>query len=291
MAEPSDLGVYGLRLRGAELGPAVQGGAPASWPMVSLAVEPGDYPAGDAAHDAERCVLPLRDGLRTLVAERKAGTARLIGPPLDAEDLAHPYLAPVATVFARWHGREAFHGAGFVAAGHAFAVLGAREAGKSTLVAALAAAGVPIVADDMLVMDAAGVCRGPRSVDLRRRPPQEVLGDAVTRVVRKGERFRMGLPDQEPQVPLGGWFFLTRGEELRIERVDAASRLSILAKWRAWRERPSDPRLMLDLGGVPSWHVQAPQRWDALPDTIAALLQRAEQAVAEAGSTVTARPS
>ncbi len=273
MAEPSDLGVYGLRLRGGGLGPAIPGGAPADWPQVILEIEESTvYPAGEARHDDDHCVLPLRDDLRTLIADRAAGTARFVGPPLDPEDLAHPYLGAVATVFARWHGREAFHGAGFMVDGQAYALLGAPEAGKSTIVAALAARGVPIVADDMLVMDHAGVYRGPRSVDLRRPLPEHLLDPAELRIVRARGRHRMALPDQPPTVPLAGWVFLSPGDELQIDPVAAPERLKVLARWRAWRERPSDPRLMLDLAAVPSWHVRAPQRWDALEATLEALL-------------------
>lgn len=273
MVEPSDLGVYGLRLRGAGIGPAIPGGAPADWPQVQLAIEPSDtYPAAEAIHDDGRCVLPLRDGQRTLIADRAEGTARFVGPPLDPEDLAHPYLGPVATIFARWHGREAFHGAGFMVGGRAYALLGAPEAGKSTIVAALAAAGVPIVADDMLVMDEAGVYRGPRSVDLRRPLPDHLLDPARLRIVRGRARHRLALPDQPPTVPLAGWVFLSRGDALQVDPVAVPERLQLLAGWRAWRERPSDPRLMLDLAAVPSWHLRAPQRWEALGATLDALL-------------------
>lgn len=272
MSDPSDLGVYGLRLRGAGIGPAIPGGAPADWPEVQLSVEPGAYPAAEAMHDEKRCVLPLRDHARTLIADRAAGTARFIGPTLDPEDLAHPYLGPVATIFARWHGREAFHGAGYMVGGRAYALLGAPQAGKSTIVAALAASGVPIVADDMLVMDRAGVYRGPRSVDLRRPLPAHLVDPAQLRIVRGRARHRYALPDQPATVPLGGWVFLVPGDELRVDPVAAPERLQVLARWRAWRERPSDPRLMLDLAAAPSWIVRAPQRWNALEATLGTLI-------------------
>ncbi len=67
--------------------------------------------------------------------------------------------------------------------------------------------------------------------------------------------------------------FLSRGEALQIEPIAAPERLQVLAGWRAWRERPSDPRLMLELAPC-RWHMRAPQRWDALEATLAALLER-----------------
>jgi hypothetical protein len=277
----SDRGAYGLRFTGHDLSAAVISGAPADWPVVHLAVEPERDPQPEALHTDDACTIHLRDELRTLVATREPGAATLLGPPLSPDDLAHPYLGPIATVFARWHGREAFHGAGVMVDGQAIGILGAREAGKSTLVAALAGAGLPIVADDMLVIDEQGVCRGPRTIDLRRPLPAEFIGEAELRSVRGSQRQRLALPDQPPVVPFAGWVLLSPGDQLQIDAVDAPTRLTILARWRAWRERPSDPRLMFELGTLPCWRLHAPQRWDALPATIDAVVELGRAAAAK----------
>ncbi|HSP36896.1 MAG TPA: hypothetical protein VLR26_04000, partial [Frankiaceae bacterium] len=113
------------------------------------------------AMDAARNVLLLADG-RHLEMDRHAGTARFYGPPLEVDRLAHPYLAPVATTFNRWLGRETFHAGAFVVAGQAWVVAGVRTAGKSTLLAALADRGIPVLSDDITITDGTVAYAGPR---------------------------------------------------------------------------------------------------------------------------------
>ena len=83
----------------------------------------------------------LRGG--SLVLRREERVATFTTPfRISDEELAHPHLAPVGAIFALWAGRESLHAGAFVADGRAWGVLGTREAGKSTLLAALHAAGL-----------------------------------------------------------------------------------------------------------------------------------------------------
>ena len=84
-----------------------------------------------------RAVLGLPAG-RQLLLSRGEGTATFTGPRLSDDELVHPYLGAAASVFSRWGGREVFHAGAFVFGGLAWAVVGGREAGKSSLLAALA---------------------------------------------------------------------------------------------------------------------------------------------------------
>ena len=71
--------------------------------------------------------------------DRTAGRAVFAVPEaLSAEELVHPFLAPVAAVAAHWHGRESLHGGGFALGDRAWGIIGDRMGGKSSLLAALA---------------------------------------------------------------------------------------------------------------------------------------------------------
>jgi hypothetical protein len=166
--------VYGRRVRGlagvAELAPTAVTGP--DLPMITVTVSQTDSVAAPSPVplDADRCVRTLADG-RHLALDRRQGVATFFGSPLTADLLAHPYLGPVATTFNRWAGREAFHAGAFVVAARAWVVVVPRSAGKSTLLAALAGHGVPVVSDDILVTEAARAFTGPRCIDLRQPIP------------------------------------------------------------------------------------------------------------------------
>ncbi|SCL35425.1 hypothetical protein GA0070616_5224 [Micromonospora nigra] len=220
-------------------------------------------PPPPAPTDTQRGIRVLADG-RTLVVDRLRGTATFYGPALTPDVLAHPYLAPVATIFNRWAGRETFHSGAFVQGGRAWAVVGPRTAGKSSLLATLAARDVPVVADDILVVDGNHVYAGPRCVDLR----QPVPGTGQPgRLVRAGDRVRVALPPIEPRVPLGGWIFLRWGGAVELTRVPGSVLLARLAGQRSWPRLPSDPAALLTIGALPAWDLTRPRDWSALVAT------------------------
>ena len=151
--------IYGLHLTGVG-GPGLMPVPDSDQPRVTIrqarqAPEP-------AFVGNDRAVLDLPSG-RQLVVHRDAGTAIFTGPPLSDDELVHPYLGAAASIFSRWAGREVFHAGAFVCGGLAWAVLGNREAGKSSLLATLADRRWPVLADDLVVTDGHQVfCgRGP----------------------------------------------------------------------------------------------------------------------------------
>ncbi|MEU8332750.1 hypothetical protein [Micromonospora sp. NPDC048839] len=257
-------GVYGLRVHGldgvTELPPA--DGATLGWATVRV----GQLhlpPPPPVPLDDRRGTRILADG-RTLAVDRLRGTATFYGPPLAPDVLAHPYLAPVATTVNRWAGRETFHSGAFVLAGRAWAVLGPRTAGKSSLLAALAARGLPILTDDILVVDGVDAFAGPRCVDLRQPVPGVGL---PTRPVRAGDQLRVGLPPIAPRVRLGGWLFLRWGATVTLTRLSGAALLARLAGQRSFGQLPSDPAALLSLAVLPAWELTRPRDWAALDDT------------------------
>ncbi|MFG1841381.1 hypothetical protein ACGFH8_23520 [Micromonospora sp. NPDC049175] len=260
----SGRGVYGLRVHGldgvTELPPA--DGAALGWPAVRVGQLHVPPPAPSPLNDA-RGTRILADG-RTLAVDRLWGTATFYGPPLAPDVLAHPYLAPVATTVNRWAGRETFHSGAFVLAGRAWAVLGPRTAGKSSLLTALAARDVPILTDDILVVDGADAFAGPRCVDLRQPVPGVGL---PTRPVRAGDLLRVGLPPIASRVPLGGWLFLRWGAAVTLTRLPGGALLARLARQRSFGQLRSDPAALLALAALPAWELIRPRDWAALADT------------------------
>lgn len=258
---------YGLTFGGL---PRVEELEPAATPdheqggVIHVRCEPDGAGPSERALDATGGVWRLRDG-RLLSLDQHRSTAVFHGPRLSPDLLAHPYLGPVATAFGRWLGRESFHAGAFVQEGRAWAVTGPRTAGKSTLLAALAARGTTVLTDDVLVADGTVVHAGPRCVDLREEPPFAGLD---LRRARRGERLRLRLPGAPGPVPLGGWFFLTWGSALQVEVVPPATALGALAARRAGAQLPSDPAVVLSVSTVPAWRLARPRRFDAVPATL-----------------------
>lgn len=278
--------VYGLQITGLDHVPELGGPSDGRDPdLIPVEVRQStETPPPPRALDGDGGVLPLADG-RSLQVQRKAGRAAFYGPPLSTDQLAHPYLGPIAVIFNRWSGREVFHAAGFVAGGAAWIVLGRRTAGKSTLTAALAAAGVPILADDIMITDGQIAYAGPRNVDLREALPTGVLAHFGTEWSRQpmvrsrlGTRLRIALPSVEPRWPVGGWIFLNWGERTSVESVPISGLLGRLAAWRSESRLPSDPARLLAMASLPAFDLYRERNFDALPATVDLLLDTATNA-------------
>jgi hypothetical protein len=210
------------------------------------------------------------DGSRTLLVERHERRATFFGPPVEPHALVHPYLGPVASVYSRWIGRETFHAGALLLAGSAWMVLGEREAGKSTLLAACVAADIGVLADDLCVIDDGHLLCGPRTLDLRR-PPDGPLA-ALGTVPARPDRWRVDLPDVPLRTPLGGWVLLNWGEAHSTQRLAFADRLTLLARWRGWKTLPSRPQSLLDLAARPGYVLTRPRALDGLDETLRTLL-------------------
>jgi hypothetical protein len=205
--------------------------------------------------------------------DRLAGTAAYVAPrPIGPDELVHPHLSKAAAVFAVWTGRAAIHAGAFVHAGRAWGVLGAREAGKSTLLARLALAGVPVVADDLLVVrEDLAVHPGPRCIDLRP-ASAERIASARTVPSRQGQRSRLPLPPIDAAVPLGGWVVLEWGPDTAVERAPASELLHNLVWRRLYGLTPPRAEIMLDLTALPALRFARARDWDAEAEAIERLL-------------------
>lgn len=256
--------VYGLHLTGV----TGAGLVPARF-TVGPRVHVGyaQQPPEPACVGTGRVVLDLPRG-RQLLLDRGAGTATFTGPPLDDDELVHPYLGAAASVFNRWAGREVYHAGAFVCGGLAWAVVGGRGAGKSSLLAALAARRFPVLADDLVVTDGHQVYSGPRTIDLRR-PPSAT--EPVTRA-RAASRWRLPLPPLSGAAPLGGWIYLRWRTEMAMPAVPASVLLARLAARRAWPALPSDPETLLALAARPGWDLGRPGDWARMDEAVDLML-------------------
>jgi hypothetical protein len=222
-----------------------------SAPTFSLHIE-----VDEAVHDRTEPVLtdthadfPLIGGGRLRQERDRTEAHFLLGARPSDEDLLPPYLAPAAALYWQWAGREAIHAGVFEVGGGGILMLGDKEAGKSTTLAWLATQnGVPVLSDDLAVLDGDLVLVGPRSIDLR---VEGTLPGVSEHLVRSGERNRVRLPATSPALPLAGLVVLDWGPELAFRPAGFAERMQLIARQRMFPTVASNPTTMLELASVP----------------------------------------
>jgi hypothetical protein len=193
--------------------------------------------------------------------------------PIDPQELVHPYLVPAAAGFCAWTGREAYHAGAFVVGGRAWAVVGDKEGGKSTVLAHLAQRGHAVLSDDLLVLEDRTVQPGPRLIDLRRPAAEHLgIGEPVPSI-REGGRWRM-LLEPTPDVELAGWVFLRWGDTVGIDRVGPGDRVGRLLELG-----PTRPEAVVSLASLPAYELVRPRDWEALPHAADRLLDELARAV------------
>jgi len=226
----------------------------------------------------ERCarVRSEPDGWVELDRDRRTSTVTLPGPAGDRE-LVHPYLASTAGVAAHWHGQQSFHAGAVVVNGAAWGLLGERGAGKSSLLAQLALDGVPVLADDVLVVRRLSALAGPRCIDLREEPAAKLgVGEALG-VVGRRSRWRMKIGPVSPEVPLAGLVRLAWGEPA-VTAMPPQERLTALLASRSLRVDLADPDGLLELLTVPMHALSRPRDFGQLAGSAQQLLRHLERA-------------
>ena len=271
------LGAYGFRLEFAwQHEPpsdlvAVGPGAPSI--TVTRRDRPPERDAYEVSPDRVVVASPTNSGF---VAQRDPATLALeLSQPFGLELLIHPILTMPVSVFCRWRGDVTLHAGAFEVDAGAWVIAGTREAGKSTMLATLAAAGCPIVTDDLVVVQDGDVLAGPDCVDLRpdaaRRFPQaRSIGEVGGR-----ERWRVSTPASASRLPLRGFFVLGWGDgpEIDVSPLPARDVLSMLfSQEYIGLMGQADPLAVLELGALPAWQVRRPRDWDGAQDVVASML-------------------
>lgn len=269
-------GAYGIGISPSALPPKLLVETGGTWSLVQISrlVGFGSYGGDDIENsfDGDRAHFRLGDA-GSLVVNRRARRARFsLAAPTPEAALAHPLLGPVGAAFALWAGREAIHAGAFTHAGGAWALLGDREAGKSSTLGALARAGLGIVCDDMLVTDGRTCFAGPRCLDLRPSASARLGIGELLPLPGGRERWRVELDSVPHELPLRGWIFLEWGESVQVTPVVGTERLVRLARQRSMFVRPPRPQALLELSQVPGWRLVRPRGWHSMDAVVEALL-------------------
>jgi len=226
----------------------------------------------DARDVGEERVLLAVKGQITLEVLRRSRAVSVALPQMPTPDaIVHPVATTPLALLARWRGDAALHAGAVVHDGGAYGICGGRGAGKSTTLALLARRGLPIAADDLLVVRHGDVLAGPRCVDLRhdvaaRFPDARFLG-----IVGARERHRLSTPPAPARVPLRGIFLLEwgTGPELKASLLTLEERASLVHEldYAALVGLPH-PEALLDLLALPMWRFTRPRDWAASTEAL-----------------------
>lgn len=239
-------GAYGLRLRGVDSRWLAVHDA-THWPEMTI-----DRPAvGPSGDHPEVCTESLR-------ATVDAGVA--------GDELVHPVLGRIALRVTLARGWDAIHAGAIIGPGGAWAIVGAKERGKSSVLAACAEAGIGVLSDDVLIVADGQCLAGPRALDLR---PGAAERYGPTVAVRGGTRRRLALPPVRAEVPLAGIVYLEwGGDSARLTRLRGSDTLGRLSENRRQDGFPRHPETLLNLAALPSYELRRPRRWDIQDDVV-----------------------
>lgn len=269
-------GTYGFCIEGLDDAGAALLPVPADWPTLRLVrnVRP-DAPPGPAAGtvdvDSESARVWIGSNGRIDVDRASMTVSFSTKRALTPDEVLHPFLGLPASFASHWLGRQVLHGGAFVLHGRAWAVLGDKEAGKSSTLGYLMRRGLSVLSDDILALDGRAVFAGPRCIDLRGQAAA-VLGGERLGEVGSRERWRLRPGAVAASVPLAGLVVLEWAQRESIEPLDAGGRLRALIAQSVVRPDDAAALPLLDLAGLPAWRVRRPRDLNRAEDTISRLL-------------------
>lgn len=265
-------GAYGFRVQGPAGLERLLALAEPDWPRYTVSVDVGETRVVEEFVTDGAARLRLRTGGCVAIDREPGVIAYTVPAPLSPDEVAHPFLAPVAAVVAHWHGRESIHAGAFVLGDAVWGVVGDRFGGKSSLLAALAARGVDVFTDDMLVAEGDTAFAGPRSIDLREEAATELGVGTDIGMAGARPRWRVRLGAVAPRARIAGWVFLDWAPEIDVVRVPASDTLQRLLRNRGIRLAPPDPSAFVHLSALPAWELRRPRSWDQLEAAVERLL-------------------
>jgi hypothetical protein len=272
LAKARRSGAYGLAFDGLDEAAPWLVAAPGDWPALRVGFgAPDEGGAGFFAADEAR--IALANGKAVELTRHPLTAVFESTVPRAHVSFIHPYLTAVAAVASTWLERESFHGGGIELGGGVWGVFGARGGGKSSLLAQLAAAGVCVFSDDLLVTDGKRAFAGPRSVDLRADAATALGAGESVGVVGQRERWRVRLGDVAPELPLRGCIHLEWGDRVELRPLPAAERLARLASHAALDVvLGSFSTRLLELASLPAVSLRRPPHWDHADESITRLV-------------------
>lgn len=259
------LGAYGFRLVGADGASRHLVEAGPQWPTLEVIRAVGRPPARSDSIGARRADIGLVAGGALCVERDPLRATFTTAVPLSDEALVHPYLAPAVAVAGYWLGREAFHAGAVSLGGGVWGIVGAKDSGKSSLLAWLALEGHAVFTDDALLVEGDTAFAGPRSIDLRREPAEQLGAGERVGAVGDRERWRLRLAPVEGAGRLRGWVFLAWSDAVDVVAVGAARRLKKMLRHRIVKGLPPpDPAAVLELSALPAFELGRPRSWSQL---------------------------
>jgi hypothetical protein len=278
---PQPRGAYGYQIDG--LAESYLVTAEPGWPRLRIerGVEPGlrdDGSPGALEIDETRAALWVTASDRVEL-DRKSLTIRFrTRAPVADQVIVHPYLSLPVSIVSFWLGRQAVHGAAFIHEGRAWALVGGREAGKSSTLGWLMRQGFEPLTDDLLVLERGTAFCGPRSIDLRGDAAHEFGGEDMGRLGNRS-RWRLRPGGSTPAARLGGIVLLEWDERTAVEPLAADERLHTLFANVALRPRPGEAEDYLELASLPAWRFARPHGLDQLDGAVPRLLETLSQAL------------
>jgi hypothetical protein len=266
-------GAWGLRFPRLHSAAHVLVDAP-HWPAVDLEIRHLETPNADESSDwdATGMRVPLAAGGHLSIRWPSAVTLSLPGHPLP-ECVVQPHLTTAAASIAMRRGLQPFHGGAFEQDGKAWAILGAREAGKSSTLALASRRQATIVTDDLLVTEAAVALAGPRCVDLRPEAAQALDMGTNLGTVGLRERWRVRVGPCPPSLPMGGFILPSWGSDA-VDAVPPVVRLQVLFSHSALQGvTMNDPDQYLRLASLPMFAWARPRSWSSAQRSFDLLLK------------------
>jgi hypothetical protein len=264
-----------LTLEGVAGAAALLKAVPAAAPVLTVELRSPAVDVDVEHVSPDSAAFRLQGGGSVLV-ERASGTATLRMPHAETvshEHIVHPFLSTSVAVMSRWHGRDVFHAGAFVTERGAWAILGDKGQGKSTLLAQMALRGQIVLSDDLVAVHGGQVLCGPRCIDLRADAAIELAQGEDLGVVGARHRARLRLGTAPDAVPLRGWVALEWGDRVQVRRVDVKDRLPALLGSLALRMPPPSAPAFLRYAALPFLRMARPRDWSAADEAVDALVQ------------------
>jgi hypothetical protein len=268
-------GAYGLHLPALEQAGNLLVQAPERWAEWQIVLAEGSGRPTEFVEEGRARLICEPSGWVDLERDARTSTIHVPDAP-TVQEIAQPRLGITAIVAAHWRGEQSFHAGAFLAGGAAWGVLGGKGAGKSSLLATLAAMDVPVLADDLLVVDGRlAALAGPRCIDLREQAAAALgMGESIG-VVGTRKRWRVRLGSVPCQAPLGGFVCLEWGEpEVRELSPDQRVRalFANLALLLGERRDATLLSALMELFALPTLSVRRPREIAQIDQTAERLL-------------------